>query len=318
MVQRLGIDPALVEFHYGGSKGRPVSVGPTDVFLGSFWSNFFLIRPLLEFQKGLRGGRAVPYVGLFQDYEASFYPWSSAALLARAMYDTDWPMVHLFNSAELADFYVRQGHAVDRQFIFEPVMNGSLRKALTETPPSAKERQILFYGRPETRRNCFYLARAALDEWSVTYPDAKAWKVVSVGESYPAFTLRNGTRVTVHGKLTLEEYSNQLRRSAVGLSLMSSPHPSYPPLEMSHFGALTVTNSFASKDLSVWHENIISVDRCDPKQLAAALSDACRRHEADPAAGLRGKSRKPGYLQDYSTDDLRRCAGLIADCLEPA
>ena len=94
-----------------------------------------LVRLPLEFQKGLRGGRAVPYVGLFQDYEASFYPWSSAALLARAMYDTDWPMVHLFNSAELADFYVRQGHAVDRQFIFEPVMNGSLRKALTETPP---------------------------------------------------------------------------------------------------------------------------------------------------------------------------------------
>lgn len=315
IINKLGIDRNLVDLRYNCSAQRPISVGAKDVFLGSMWYHFFRVLPLLEFQKDLNGGIAIPYAGLFQDYEAAFYPWSSGFLLARAMYDTDWPMVHLFNSAELADFFVKQGHSVKEQFIFEPVMNTSLRNALIGTQSSAKERQIIFYGRPEIRRNCHMLARTALEEWSEKFPNAKAWKVVSVGATYPSFPLRNGTRVEVKGKLTLEQYSDQLRRSSVGLSLMSSPHPSYPPLEMAHFGALTVTNSFTSKDLSTWHENIISVDRCDPQRLAMALTEACQKFEEDPECGLRGKSHKPGYLQDYSRESLLSCAGMIERCL---
>lgn len=35
-----------------------------------------------------------------------------------------------------------------------------------------------------------------------------------------------------------------------GISLMSSPHPSYPPLEMSVFGIKVITNNYSNKDLS--------------------------------------------------------------------
>ena len=41
--------------------------------------------------------------------------------------------------------------------------------------------------------------------------------------------------------------------SAIGISLMVSPHPSYPPLEMAHLGMLVLTNGFGAKDLSTWH-----------------------------------------------------------------
>lgn len=315
ILKRLQIDPALVDIEYGCSKARPLPVSVRDVFLGSLWYHFPRIRPLLEFQKDLNGGVAIPYVGMFQDYEASFFNWSSGTLLARAMYDTDWPMVHIFNSTELADFYRLQGHQVGRQFVFEPVMNASLRRTLMETPPAAKDRQIIFYGRPQTPRNCFYLAQAALNEWSVTFPNARQWKVVSVGESIPDFTLRNGSRVEVKGKLTLEDYSDQLRRSAVGLSLMASPHPSYPPLEMAHFGAITITNSFTCKNLSGWHQNIVSLDRASPQEIAAALARACRAFEEDPEVGLRGKTLKPAYLEDYDPDSILDCADLIRRCL---
>lgn len=315
ILKRLQIDPGLVDIEYGCSKARPLPVSGRDVFLGSMWYHFPRILPLLEFQRDLNGGAAIPYVGMFQDYEASFYNWSSGTLLARAMYDADWPIAHIFNSTELADFYRLQGHRVDRQFVFQPVMNASLRQTLIETPPAAKDRQILFYGRPQTPRNCFYLARAALDEWSVTFPGARDWKVISVGESFPDFTLRNGARVEVKGKLALEDYSDQLRRSAVGLSLMASPHPSYPPLEMAHFGALTITNSFTCKNLSGWHQNIRSLDRATPQEIAAALARACQAFEDDPGAGLRGKSLKPAYLEDYSPQSILDCADLIRRCL---
>jgi len=315
ILKELQIDPALVEIDYGCSKARPVPVSPADVFLGSMWYHFPRIRPLLEFQKARNGGVAIPYVGVFQDYEASFHACSSGTLLARAMYDTDWPLVHIFNSRELAAFYRLQGHHVSRQVVFEPVMNAALRRSLLDRPPAVKDRQILFYGRPQTPRNCFYLAVAALEEWVDTVPNARDWKVVSVGEALPDFTLRGGITVEVRGKLTLEEYGDQLRRSAVGLSLMASPHPSYPPLEMAHFGALTVTNSFTCKNLTDWHENIVSVDRARPQELAAALVRACQAVEADPEVGLRGTSRKPAYLQDYSPESILDCADLIRRCL---
>lgn len=317
-IAKIGIDPNLVDFHFGSMEGRPVPVGSADVFLGSLWFNFFSILPLLEFQRELNKGIAVPYIGLFQDYEASFNEWSSSFMLARAMYESDWPKVHIFNSKELANYFNEQGHPVRKQCTFEPVMNTSLRSSFINNPPSEKGKRIIFYGRPEARRNCYYLARAALEEWSENFVNSRSWQVVSVGQTYPSFTLRNGCKVDVQGKLSLDEYSDQLRRAAVGLSLMASPHPSYPPLEMAHFGALTVTNSFPSKNLSNWHENIISVDRCDPSQLAAALTEACNRFEHDAQCGLRGKSRKPAYLESYDSNFLSTCAKLIEECVAQA
>lgn len=315
-IARIGIDPSLVEFHFGSMKGCPVPVGAADVFLGSLWFHFFSALPLLEFQKKeLNRGIAVPYIGLFQDYEASFNEWSSAFMLARAMYESDWPKVHIFNSKELASYFIGQGHPVRKQCTFEPVMNASLSNFLIKTPISAKRKRIIFYGRPAVRRNCYYIARAALDEWSETFANSRSWQVVSVGQSYPSFTLRNGCKVDVHGKLSLDEYSEELRTAAVGLSLMASPHPSYPPLEMAHFGALTVTNSFPSKDLSNWHENIISIDRCDPSHLARALTEACERFEDDAECGLRGKSLKADYLETYDARLLSTCAKLIEECV---
>lgn len=47
--------------------------------------------------------------------------------------------------------------------------------------------------------------------------------------------------------LTLDGYAKQLRESDILLSLMLSPHPSYPPLEMAACGGLAVTTTYANK-----------------------------------------------------------------------
>ena len=107
-----------------------------------------------------------------------------------------------------------------------------------------------------------------------------------------------GVRLRSAGKMALEEYAQLMRESAVGLSLMVSPHPSYPPLEMAHFGMRVVTNGFADKDLSRWHENIHSLRDCSPESVAAALGGCCDAVETNPAAGPRGRSLVPEYLSD--------------------
>ena len=98
------------------------------------------------------------------------------------------------------------------------------------------------------------------------------------------------------GKLSLEDYAKMLRTSAVGLSLMASPHPSYPPLEMSHFGLRTITNSYANKDLSTSHPNILSIEDVAPDTIADALAQACHGFEADPDRGWLASSYRPSFL----------------------
>jgi len=315
-MNRLGVSADCVEMVCLKPYASPIEVSTRDVFLGSLWFHFFAARPLLEFQAKVRGGKRVPYVSLMQDYEASFSPWSSAFLLAQSMYDWDWPMIHLFNSAELRNYYLALGHVVRSSVTFEPTMNSFMAANLKSTPPRRKSRKIMFYGRPTARRNCFFLAREALDEWSVRYENASAWEVVSVGQAYDSFKLRGGGNVKVLGKLSLDQYCDELRTTAVGLSLMASPHPSYPPLEMAHFGAITLTNSFFCKNLATWHENIVSLDVGHPEVISGALIDACRRYDENPETGLHQRSLKPAYLEGFDQKCLTDAAKLVLSAFD--
>jgi len=83
---------------------------------------------------------------------------------------------------------------------------------------------------------------------------------------------------------------------------MLSPHPSYPPLEMAHSGILTITNSFAEKNLSSWHDNIYSLSRLAPEELAKAIETCVRRFEEDETVGWKAASKMPLYLRDDQTD----------------
>lgn len=118
--------------------------------------------------------------------------------------------------------------------------------------------------------------------------------------------------MTSVGKLTLADYGALMLESAVGVSLMASPHPSYPPLEMAHFGMLTITNRFANKSWDKVHDNILPIDSIRPQAIAAALSAACARFEADPTQGDRGQSGMPHYL---STSDEFAFADELAAAL---
>lgn len=315
-MKRLQVPASAVEMLYDCGYGTPVPVGAGDIFLGSLWHIQLAVLPLMRFQHAQFGGEQTPYISLVQDYEPGFHPWSSAYLMAQASYNADWPQRAIFNSEELAQFYKAQGHKVEDSVVFEPVMNTALLDALQGgTGPGkgpGKARRILFYGRPGVRRNCYYLVRSALEIWAETYEEARHWRAVSVGSPHEAFPLAGNVPVEVLGKLSLARYAEELHRAAVGLSLMASPHPSYPPLEMAHFGALTVCNSFTCKDLRTWHENLTPVEIPAAENIAQGLAEACRAFDADPEVGLRGQSLKPHYLDSLAKTKLDDIATLIA------
>src|SRR4029079_19452217 len=124
------------------------------------------------------------------------------------------------------------------------------------------------------------------------------WEVISVGRPHPPVELGRGLRMRALGKLDIEAYASLLTESAVGLSLMVSPHPSYPPLDMAHLGMRVVTNRFGPKDLATWHENIRSTEALTAGGIADALAAQVAAFEADPGGGERAKALRPDYLAD--------------------
>jgi len=315
IVTQISLDPGTTEFEgyacvsladdavaertivtFDGTGGT-LPVGPRDVFVATFWNTAEAAFRVREWQRAVYG-RAPDFLAyVIQDFEPGFYPWSAQHLLARSTYERPSETVALFNSGLLRDYFHAEGLAFEREFVFEPRLPAELR-AFLPTGSGGRERRIVVYGRPRTPRNGFPLIVEALRRWQATYARAAEWAVVSAGQPHPDIGLGAGTVLRSVGKLDLDAYGQLLTTSAVGVALMVSPHPSYPPLEMAHLGMRVVTNRFGAKDLATWHPNITSAPDLSPEGVARAIADACDAYEADPCSGGGRETLRPDYLSD--------------------
>ena len=286
----------------------PVRVRHDEAFFTfNFWTTLNT-RPLIEGQSAHFGRPGLPQTYLIQEYEPHLFPFSSANIFAREAYDCVDRLWGLFNSSQLAAYFARQGHGVERAWTFEPVIPEALRAHLPLFGRRlSRDRTILVYGRPAVDRNCMPALRRALARWVAEYPEFADWEVVSVGMPHAPIALGGGRFIRSLGKLSLEDYAASLRAASVGISLMASPHPSYPPLEMAHFGLRTLTNRYLDKDLAGLHRNIVSLPSLDEGVIAETLAQACRAGPADPDAPP---------IASYLRTDTYQFAGEFAAALE--
>ncbi|HIT91132.1 MAG TPA: glycosyltransferase family 2 protein, partial [Candidatus Merdenecus merdavium] len=75
-------------------------------------------------------------------------------------------------------------------------------------------------------------------------------------------------------------YALLLEESYAGISVMVSPHPSYPPLEMSVFGVKVITNTYVNKDLKDFNDHITSIHNANPSTISAALEQICNEYQS--------------------------------------
>ena len=301
---RQNMRPDQIEIVARTSEIPHVPVRALDLFISYNWWITLNLQSLLEKQRSMLG-RALPYLYIYQEYEPGFYPFSTTHQLAWQATCGSGEWWAIYNSQQLVDFLSALGVQPTQSYVIEPTLSPSMRPL--RDPSAAKVRSILIYGRQSIPRNCYTAIEAGLRLWAEKFPDAASWRLVSAGASHAPVPLANGAVLKSVGKLSLEDYAAMLNSSAVGLSLMSSPHPSYPPLEMAHFGMLTITNGFAFKNLATAHDNIHSLDDIRPASIAAALASACTAFIDDPQVGARGTSHMPGYLDGSAfpfLDDL--------------
>jgi hypothetical protein len=269
----LTVKPEQIQLVSGAQD--TITVRPREVFFTQIWWNMLNFGRVRMEQAKLFGCDPLPIIRLAQDYEPGWLEFSAAHMLARSAYDLSKPLWVIVNSGSLANYIDLMGHRFENRHVFEPVIVEALRPYLDRVATSERRKRILVYGRPGVARNCFTALVRGLQKWARDYPEFADWEVVSAGEPHDPVPLGDGRKLTSIGKLSLEEYAEMLLGSSVGVSLMASPHPSYPPLEMAHFGLRTITNDYLCKDLSTFHPNIVSIPSVGETYLAPAIAAAC-------------------------------------------
>lgn len=261
---------------FANRYGQTIPIGKNDIFMATGWWTAYTILPVIKWQAEEYHTPLHSLIYFIQDYEPGFYPWSSRYLMADSTYKADVPTIGIFNSKLLYDFFKENGYQFEKEFYFEPVLNEKLKEELLAKKDAyTRKKQILLYGRPGTARNAFELIVASLNEWAASYEKAGEWTILSAGEAFEDVKLSNGQKIHAVGKVSLEEYAKIMLESQIGVSLMVSPHPSYPPLEMSTFGMKVITNHYGNKDLSRFNENIVSLDNCSSTSVAETLIALC-------------------------------------------
>lgn len=251
-------------------KRNYLDVRPNDVFVATAWWTALNAFQLHDLQKDFFGS-APKVVYLIQDFEPDFYGWSTRYALAESTYLRGTDTIALINSEELLRYFETKYQHPTRMVIPYKA-NAKVDATLASSP---REKIILFYSRPSALRNCFEAGIDGLRLWARRNPiQASEWKVFCIGESFDRSLVRGIPNCTITGKMPLNEYANLLSRASVGVSLMISPHPSYPPLEMAYSGIHTITNKYANKDLSERSGFITSISVPTPELIAPAVENA--------------------------------------------
>lgn len=271
--------------------GRDLAVSDRDCFLSTSWWT----------TRGLLGSVRRNRIGyILQEDERMFYPFNDERL--RCQQTLAEPGVFVAVNTRLLHRHLTAGpHAVPglaaRSVAFEPAFPGSLRPA----PPRRRggRRQLFFYARPQHPRNLFVTGLDAL----VTAIDrgvftAREWDIHLVGRDMPDLEFPGGIQPSRVTGLSWSDYNTLVAQMDAGFTLMDTPHPSYPPLDLAAAGAAVLTNRHGIKtDLTAYSANILMADT-DRESLVAGLERLAERACDD---GARAAARAAdGICRDWA------------------
>lgn len=290
-----------------GREGGRLDLRAGDFFIATAWWTAGIVADLEQTRSRLFGGRK-PFIYLIQDDEPFFYGRGSKYALAEASYLRAEDAIAVINSEELFET-ITSKYRFRESFCLPYEINQTVAAYLKPVP---RERQILVYGRPSVSRNAFELICSALHNWQQSDPiRASRWLIVFLGEDFEDPMIYPVQNALVAGKVSLESYADYLSRATIGLSLMLSPHPSYPPLEMAEAGLSVIANDFCGKTLAKRCPNIRRLTRLEPEVIAQEIEAAVS--DCEPLIGTivaRRQSRSPEFPADRLAESERIVAYL--------
>jgi hypothetical protein len=271
--------PGLIDFVDASAPGAAFEVGEDDVLVATWWPTAHLANAALDLVRG------DAFVYLIQDYEPGFYPWSTKYALAEATYAM--PIRAVVNESTLLEHLRTLPHGGlgggTPTVSFTPAVDP--RVFAPRDGPRRGPRRLAFYARPKNPRNLFDLGLLALRRAATRGVfDAGEWEFAAIGQEVPDLELSERHTLRAVPWLDYEAYGQFLHESDILLSLMLSPHTSYPPLEMAATGGRVVTNTFGTKTAEALRAFSPAIHGVQPTvdALVDALAEAVRSVEAAP------------------------------------
>jgi SAM-dependent methyltransferase len=272
-----------------GSGGRDVPMSREDLFLTTSWWTTHAAR------------RAVPparIVYMLGEDERIFYPRGDDHLLCAETL-TDSEIFYAVNSEILFSHLQSEGLAPGGM-AFEPAFP-SVAYYSERQKEERGRRRFFFYARPNNVRNLYWRGIAAIaNAVEEGVLDPENWDFYFLGGDAPELVLPGAVRPQIMNDAPREEYLRIVRRVDVGLSLLYSPHPGYPPFDLAASGAVVVTNRFGAlkMDLSGYSPNILCVEPSVPG-LVTGLRQAVEL--AEDQATRTANAAKFGMPRDWTT-----------------
>jgi hypothetical protein len=258
--------PSSVEFAHAdmSALGRSLDIRKSDIFVTTSWWTTCAVK---------RSIPAEQIVHIIQEDERMFYPYGDDHLLCHESL-SDPRLRFIVNSRLLFDHFSAEG-------LETIVKNGAwFEPAFPETQYYFEDREpghklnFVFYARPHHIRNLYYRGIEVIDASIANGTlDPDRWHFTFVGTQLDELTLSDCVKPTLLQNLKWADYLRLMRASDLGLALMYTPHPSYPPLDLAACGAVATTNKFGAKtSLERYSRNILCSD-LSPKSLLSCLAE---------------------------------------------
>jgi hypothetical protein len=242
-----------IEFLYAriGDNRAAIDVSTEDIFVTtSWWTTWSTLQSIQNDR----------IIYLLQEDERLFYPEGDEKL--RCWETISNSEIHIIvNSHLLYRHLVLEGFAnlKHRGHWFEPSTIHSTGEKLAAFE-DRKRRNFFFGARPGVNITSLFclglevIENALLE--GVLNPDE--WTFSFVGKDLVRLRLNGNIEPTLIQNIKWYEYRKLISSMDLGLSLMSTPHPGYPALDLAAFGAVAVTNTFGIKtSLEAYSGNII-------------------------------------------------------------
>jgi O-antigen biosynthesis protein len=253
-----------------------LDIHPSETFVTTSWWTTAATLP------------SVPHssiIYLLQEDERMFYPFGDDRVQCERILNNQ-DIRFVINTRLLYDHLIASGldQLKRNGSCFEPAFPKSLFHERQRELGGKK--RFFFYARPNNLRNLFYVGIDIIDKAvNEGILDLEQWDILLVGNHIPNVTFGDGYLPERCEGLDWEAYADLVGTVDLGLCLMYTPHPSYPPFDLAASGAVVVTNKFGNKqDLSSYSRNIICAELNTEASLDALRAGAALAQDKEARA----------------------------------
>ena len=262
----------FTDYEHMLSSGRemPLDVSDRDIFFATSWWSAAAIK---KTQKRPR------FFYIVQEVETFFYPHGDAHLFCKQILG-DPAIDFIVNSHYLWDYFKTAcPNICEHGVSFEPAFPVSFYHA--DTIVQKQRKKLFFYARPNNPRNLFYTGLLILNR-AITEGilDMDKWEIYMIGNNIPKdIQFVGGVKPTIYDTMSWDKYAAFLRSVDLTLSLMYTPHPSYPPYDAACSGSVVLTNQCFNKTEMSECNNIILGDLTDFESFMRSFEKAVKLSE---------------------------------------